>query len=91
MNIIAERNKGRISKKREVYSHRISDQLKEERRVAGTARNTSFNGLTLEEKLEKLASAPGESRKQVFKLTGNDNSALEALALLRAEISLELM
>jgi hypothetical protein len=79
-------NKGRISRRREIYSHRVSDQLKEQRRVEGKKRNEAWEGLATEEKLEILAKRPGESRRQVFKLTGTDMSAQEALEKIRAEV-----
>jgi signal transduction histidine kinase len=74
-----------ISKKRERYSHSTSDSLKEQRRVEGDLRKREWDGLTLDEKLEKLVQAGGESRKQVFKLTGQDVSAETALRLIRTE------
>jgi hypothetical protein len=65
-------------------SHLIADSLKEQRRVEGRARKERWQGLTMEEKLEQLAGQRGESRKQVFRLTGRDMSAADALALIRS-------
>jgi len=73
--------------KRENYSHKLADMLKEQRRVEGKKRNEAWAGLTMVEKLEKLAAQPGDSRKQVFRLTGREISARDALILMTTEES----
>ncbi len=75
----------RISKRRESYSHRIQDELKEDRRVEGDKRKEAWEGLTMIEKLQSLAERPGDSRKQVFRLLGREITAQEALILMTTE------
>lgn len=74
-----------VTRKRSVYSHRIADQQKDKRREEGLLRNAEFVLLSLKDKLTTLASRPGESRKQVKKLTGWNLSAQEALKKANAE------
>lgn len=69
----------RITRKRASYSHRLADLAKEQRRQEGEARNRAWRELTSQEQITALAARPGESRKQVLRITGKNVSAKEAL------------
>ena len=72
----------RITKKRAYYSHVLADKARDERRSEGDARNAKWRALTPEQQIRSLATRPGNSRKQVRRITGQDLSAAEVVDLI---------
>lgn len=57
------------SKVREHYSHEKADARKDKRRQEAEARNRHYQSLSTADKLKLAKSRPGESKKEVARLT----------------------